>query len=207
MRSISPRTALLAGLVAVVPAGCAKTHLTNLWKNPQSTALQNILVVSLERDAELRRMWEDALSAEFQASGVMARPGYVLFPTSLPDSQQVVTVAHHDGYDGVVVTHRLSVTHTGRFDSDYAKSAPTGSSSYWKGWYHTHYLQATQSASGGEDDARFQIDVANAAGGGTLLWTGSTTPLKAYDEEKVRVEVGGQLVSELIRQGLVAKRN
>ena len=198
------------GLVAVLAvsalAGCSKTSLTNLWKTDMAAPLQSILVVSLERDDELRRSWEDALAAEFQANGVMARPAYSLFPAALPDSQQVVTVTRRDKYDGVVVTHRLSATQTGRFDSDYAKNAPGGSDNYWRGWYHTHFMQASQSAPFSEGEARFQIDVANAAGQGTLLWTGSTTPVDPRDEEKVRVEVCGQLVSELMRQGLVTKR-
>jgi hypothetical protein len=67
-------------------------------------------------------------------------------------------------------------------------------------------MQAIQFAPPKEDKARFQIDVANAAGRGTLLWTGSTTPIDPRDEEKVQVEVCGQVISELMRQGFVAKR-
>ena len=205
MRSQFMRLVLAASLVAAL-SGCAKTNLTNLWKNPEAAPLENILVVSLERDPDLRRMWEDAITAEFQANGVMARPGYALFPSQLPDSQQVVSVARRDRYDGVVVTHRLTLTETGAFDSDYAKNAPGGSNDYWRGWYHTHYMQATTAAPAGDEDARFQIDVANAAGRGTLLWMGSTTPIKVDDEKKLRAQVCGELVSELTRQGLVAKR-
>jgi hypothetical protein len=206
MRSVKLLPLMAAGLTAVVLSGCAKTNLTNLWRNPEGASLQSILVVSLEKDPDLRHMWEDAITAEFQANGVSARPGYALFPSSLPDSQQVLTVTKRDGYDGVVVTHRLSTTQTGRFDSDYSKAAPGESDNYWRSWYHTHYTQALTQAPIGDEEGRYQIDVANAAGRGTLVWTGSTTPIKATDEEKLQAEVCGQLVSELTRQGLVAKR-
>jgi len=207
MRPVSLRPVLIAGLVVVVMGGCAKTNMTNLWKNPDGgTPMQSVLVISLEHEQDLRRIWEDALTAEFQANGVMARPSYGLFPASMPDSQQVVTVTRRDKYDGVVVTHRIAATHTGKFDSDYAKTPPGASNDYWRGWYHTHYLQATEYSLPKEGKAQFQIDVANTAGRGTLLWTGTTTPVDPRKADKVQVEVCGELVSELVRQGFVAKR-
>jgi hypothetical protein len=206
MKSMNATRVLLAVAFSFALAGCSKTSLTNLWKSPEPSPLQTILVINLDRNMDMRRMWEDALVAEFQANGVNARPEYSVFPTSLPDSQQVVTVAHRDGYDGVVVAHALTASHTGKFDNDYAKTAPGGSDTYWRGWYHTHFMQAMTAAPLKDDDTRFQIDVANAAGQGTLLWTGSTTPVKPTDTEKIQVEVCGELVSELMRQGLVAKR-
>jgi hypothetical protein len=194
-------------IIVAALSGCAKTSLTNLWKIQDSAMpLQSILVVSLERDEDLRRSWEDALSAEFQANGVNARPAYSLFPTALPDSQQVVSVSRRDGYDGVIVTHRIPVTQTGEFDSDYAETAPGGHNDYWRGWYHTHFTKASLSAPFDEGKARFQVDLANTLGAGTLLWTGSTTEIDPRDEKKVSKEVCGELVTELTRQGLVAKR-
>ena len=207
MRSI--RLVLCAAALAVVFSSCAKTNLTNLWRSEDNpAALGNILVVSLERDEDLREMWENAIAQEFQANGVMARPAYTMFPTALPDSQQVVVVAHRDKYDGVVVTHRAPSSYTGKMENDYAKHAPSGAGEYWRGWYHTHYAQVSSAPPTGKDvdDARFQIDLANTAGGGTLLWTGSTTPINPRDAEKLQKEVCGELVAELMRRGYVAKR-
>jgi hypothetical protein len=206
MRSL--RFVVVFAAVAAISA-CAKTSLTNLWRSEDNpAALNNILVVSLERDEALREMWENALTAEFQANGVMARPAYTMFPTAIPDSQQVVVVAHRDKYDGVVVTHRAPESYTGKADNDYAKHAPSGAGEYWRGWYHTHFVQASTAAPTARDadDARYQIDLANTAGGGTLLWTGSTLPINPHDGEKVQKDVCGELVSELMRRGYVARR-
>jgi hypothetical protein len=203
------RFVLALATVAVVLAGCSKTNLTNLWKAPDAppAPLQDVLVVFLERDAELNRLWEGTITAEFQAAGVHARPAYALFPAQLPDSQQVAVVAKRDGYDGVVVVRRVAITNRG-FESGYAERAPGDGDNYWRAWYHTYYLEAS-SASPPEkgEDARFQIDVASAAGRGELVWTGSTTLLDPYEMEKVRTEVCGQLVDELIRKKVVAKRD
>jgi hypothetical protein len=200
---------VVVAVIATLLSGCSKTNLTQLWKNPEAppTPLGSVLVIALDREADLRRLWESSIAAEFQAHGVVARPSYQLFPASLPDSQQVVVTANRDGYDGVVVTHRLAPTATGSFDSDYARTGPAGHNDYWRGWYHTHYLAAMQDAPSKADDARYQIDVVGTTGGGKLAWTGSTTPIDPASEEKVRVEVCGELVSELVRQGIVAKRD
>ncbi|HET6347526.1 MAG TPA: hypothetical protein VFH88_00440 [Candidatus Krumholzibacteria bacterium] len=202
------RRVAVAGIVTATLAGCAKTSLTNLWRADDGAApLGNLLVISLERDNDVRTLWEDAIAAEFQANGVMARPSHTLFPTAPPDTQQVVTVAHRDRYDGVVVTHRLAVTETGRFDNSYSKTAPSGAGEYWRGWYFTNYMLATEFVATNYDDkASYQIDLANATGGGTLMWTGSTTPIKPTDPRKLQQEVCGELVSELMRRGFVAKR-
>ena len=204
------KSIFFAVALAAAFSACAKTNLTNLWRSEDKPApLTNIMVVSLERDDELRQMWEDAIVAEFMANGVMARPEYTMFPTSLPDSQQVVVVAHRDNYDGVVVTHKLPGAYKENMDNDYSKRAPSGAGQYWRGWYHTHYVQATNLPIVKKDDEkeeRYQIDLANAAGGGTMLWTGSTPPLKPHDREKLGKDVCNELVSEFLRRGYVAKR-
>jgi hypothetical protein len=206
------RLAKFVFLFAAVAAlsSCAKTNMTNLWRSEDKPApLNNILVVALERDPELRQMWEDAIVAEFQANGVMARPEYTMFPTSLPDSQQVVVVARRDKYDGVVVTHQLPGAYRENMDNDYSKRAPSGAGQYWAGWYHTHYVQRANAPIVNKDDEkeqRFQVDLANTAGGGTLLWTGTSPPLKAHDQKKLAKDVCYEIVAEYLRRGYVGKR-
>lgn len=207
MRSL--RFVFCAAALAAAFSACAKTSLTNLWRvEGEPAPLGNIMVVSLERNEELRDMWEDAIVAEFQANGVMARPAHALFPTALPDTQQVVVVANRDKYDGIVVAHRLAASYTGKSDNDYAKNAPSGAGQYWRGWYHTHFMAASQAAPTSPDEKKlaYQIDLANTSGGGSLMWTGSTTVLDPHDAEKVQKDVCGELVSELMRRGYVAKR-
>jgi hypothetical protein len=200
---------VLAAVIAAVSCG-PKTHMTNLWRSEDKPApLNNVLVVSLEKDDELRRMWEDAMVAEFQAQGVMARPEYTMFPTSMPDSQQVVVVARRDNCDGVVVAQQLPGAYHENMDNDYSKRAPSGAGQYWRGWYHTHWVQANNNPIVKKDDEkeeRYQIDLANATGGGTMLWTGTTPPLKPHDQEKLGRDVCNELVTEFLRRGYVAKR-
>jgi hypothetical protein len=200
---------VFAAAIAAVSCG-PKTNMTNLWRaEDKPTPLNNVLVVSLEKDDELRQMWEDAIVAEFQAQGVMARPEYTMFPTSMPDSQQVVVVARRDNCDGVVVAQKLPGAYRENMDNDYSKRAPSGAGQYWRGWYHTHWVQANNNPIVKKDDEkeeRYQIDLANATGGGTMLWTGTTPPLKPHDREKLGRDVCNELVAEFLRRGYVAKR-
>jgi hypothetical protein len=193
-------------LAALSLVGCYQTKLTNLWMDPDIPAspMDNLLVVSLERDPALRRLWEDALAAEFQARGVHARPSHQLW-SSLPDSQQVPLALRRDGNDGAVVTHRLPVTQSANVDSDYRKTTAATGSDYWRDWYFTHHQHALKSpASSKEKEARYQIDLVGAAGG--LVWMGSTTAIDPRNAEKVRAEVAGQLVPELSHQRIIPGR-
>jgi hypothetical protein len=197
---------LSAVVLATSLIACSKTNLTNLWKDPQAPMppMDNVLVVSLERDPELRRLWEDALAAEFQAHGIHARPSNQLWP-SLPDSSQIPVVMRRDGNDGAVITHRLAVTQTGDYGGGYDKTTPATGNDYWRSWYHTYYTMANRYGVVHEEkEARFQIDLVGMVGGGRLVWMGSTTPIDPRDAEKIRAEVAGQVVPELKRQGLLA---
>jgi hypothetical protein len=70
------RFASFALVVAAMLGACSSTNLTNMWMDQGATSpvVDNILVISLDRNPEMRRLWEDALSAEFQAQGLVARP-------------------------------------------------------------------------------------------------------------------------------------
>jgi hypothetical protein len=195
--------ALLAGLML---GACSSTNLVNLWVDEQASAspIDNILVVALARDAGLRRSWEDALSAEFQAQGLLARPSYHLFPASLPDSQQVAVVLGRDRHDAALVVHRLAVTPQAEPKGGYRDNAPAASDDYWRRGYTVAFTAANRPPEAQADkkkEARYQMDLARHDG--RLIWTGTTVPVKATDAQKLRSEVAGQVVPELQRRKII----
>jgi hypothetical protein len=184
--------------------GCSHTNLTNLWMDSQAASppVDNILVVALDRDPNMRKFWEDALAAEFQAQGLVARQSYQVFPAELPDSQQVANVIVRDDHDAALVTHRLSVITNESRGGGYRDNTPGGASDYWRRGYTIAYTAARQPISYEKDaETRFQMDLARA--NGHLIWTGTTTPIDPTDEEKLRTEVAGQVVPELQRRKIV----
>jgi hypothetical protein len=207
--NVPTRLLLLVVLASAVLGGCSKTNLTNLYKDPDypSQPLDNLLVVAVERNEDLRRMWEQAVAAEFQAHGILATPSYQVFPTSLPDSQQVRVVIGRDNMNGAVVTHRLAVTQTGGFGGGYDKQTTMARQDYWSGWYHSYYQTVMLGAVPPEKEkkGRYQLDVWSARDGGKFVWTGSTVEIDPTSVDKLREEVAGQLVPELQRAGVVPK--
>jgi hypothetical protein len=198
---------VLALLSIVVLAACSSTNLTNLWVDPQASSpvVDNVLVIALDRNPEMRRFWEDALAAEFQAQGLVARQSYQLFPADLPDSQQVDIVMGRDKHDAALVAHRLDVVTNAEPSGGYRENAPAAHTNYWQRGYMVALSAATQPRSGEEKDekARYQLDLARA--GGALIWTGTTTPVDPKDAEKLRTEVAGQVVPELQKKKIIAK--
>lgn len=207
MRALSfLRPCFLALIAVIVLGGCSHTDLTNLWMDSQASSppVDNILVVALDRDADMRKFWEDALAAEFQAQGLLARPSYQVFPAELPDSQQVANVMGRDSHDAALVTHRLSVVTNESRGGGYRDNAPAASDDYWRRGYTIAYTAAKQPISYEKDeDARFQMDLARA--NGRLIWTGTTTPIDPTSAEKLRTEVAGQVVPELQRRKIIPK--
>ncbi len=203
---------VLAAVLASMLAGCSSTNLTNLWVDdqPLETPLDNVLVIALDRNAESRRMWEDAIAAEFQSQGLLARQSYQLFPADLPDSQQVAVVLARDSHDAAIVTQRLNVVTNAGVESGYRDTPPAAFKNYWRRGYTVALTAATQPIAYDKDgknksrdqEARYQVDLARADG--RLVWTGTTTPIKVTDPEKLRTEVAGQIVPELQKRKVIS---
>jgi len=200
------RFASFALVVAAMLGACSSTNLTNMWmdKGATSPVVDNILVISLDRNPEMRRLWEDALSAEFQAQGLVARPSYQLFPADLPDSQQVAVVMTRDNHDAALVTHPLAVVTNAEPDGGYHDTAPAAHGNYWRRGYMVAWSAATQPPSDSKKgDLRFQLDLARA--NGQLLWTGQSKAVDPADADKLRTEVAGQVVPELQKRKIIPK--
>ncbi len=204
--NVPTRFCLLAIAAVTVLGGCSKTHLTNLYKDPSypSQPLDHFIVIAVERNQDLRRMWEQAIAAEFQSRGVLAIPSYQVFPTSLPDSQQVRVVINRDGMNGAVVTHRLAETQTG-FGGGYDRQTTMTRQDYWSGWYHAYYQTVMLGSPPPEQEhkGRYQLDVWSARDGGRFVWTGTTVEIDPTSVDRLREEVAGQLVPELQRREII----
>lgn len=202
------RSASFALIAAAMFGACSSTNLTNLWMDQEGTSpvIDNVLVIALDRNPEMRRFWEDALSAEFQAQGLLARPSYQLFPADLPDSQQVAIVMGRDHHDAALVSHRISVTTNAVPDGGYRESAPAAHGNYWQRGYTVALTAAIQPVADSKDkekEARFQLDFARSDG--RLVWTGTTTPVDPTDADQLRTQVAGQVVPELQKRKIIAK--
>ena len=87
----SMRTLALAAVLAAtsIVGGCATraTSINAQWVNPQSAGqlkLQSAMVMGVTRDAAVRRLYEDRMTAMLNAAGVRAVPSYIAIPQDGP---------------------------------------------------------------------------------------------------------------------------
>ncbi|HEY4099503.1 MAG TPA: hypothetical protein VGM20_01345 [Gemmatimonadales bacterium] len=100
------RLPVLAGIVL---AACTSTSLVNMWRDPNAPAqpLNNVLVVTLRKDATSRRLWEDGFVKSLRDHGISATPSYALFPGEAPDTASLMQAVHQRGFDAVLMAHEL----------------------------------------------------------------------------------------------------
>ena len=87
--------------------GCSSSKLADIWSNDpavQTPSLHWVLVISVGKNAEQRRIWEDAFSVELAKHNIAATPSYRLFPNGVPDTIQVMQYVRLNGFDGVLVS-------------------------------------------------------------------------------------------------------
>ena len=201
---------LLAVLgAAAVLEGCSgASRMANMWKDPAypKTPIDNALVVSISTNETWRRVWEDAVVAELVANGISATQSYSLFPTAVPDTQQVIGAVRENAYNGVVVTHRIDARELTRYVPGYVAEVPVGYyRGYWGNYYHPYYTTVYQPGyTVTETEVRYQIDVWSAEDGGKLVWMGTTSSVNASSYDQIRSEVSELFVLELRTAGVIA---
>jgi hypothetical protein len=124
----------MAGLSIALAMGCATTEMTSTWTDPSAkgTTLSKVAVICMTKDADLRRMAEDAAATQLQRKGAQAIAGYQLLgDTDLKDREAVKAKLRAAGVDGVLVIRMTSVNEQvsmvggpfGTFDGYYDYSA------------------------------------------------------------------------------------
>jgi hypothetical protein len=194
--------------LACLAGGCSSSELANLWKDPEfpKEPIRNVLVVALKQDALKRRLWEDGFADALQKQGVQTTASYRLFPSALPDTQQVVDVVRERGYDGVIVVHKLDTETSTRYVEGYVATRPVTAVSHWSGAYYTYYEDVYRPGyTETERVVRYQVDVWSTLEGGRLVWSGTSRTLNPSSGDQVRTEITGLIVPELSRKRVIPR--
>jgi len=202
-----PLALLMAATVLATLAGCGTTtRLTDLWRDPaySGPAPKNLLVIGMSNDPERRRMWEDTFLASLKRQGIHATASYTLFPGALPDTESVKQKVRDNGYDAVIVTHRLARGQVDRFVPPGASTAPDATASQW-GYYHTYYQEVSGSGYVESDQLmRFQTDLWVVDGKrGRQVWMGRSETMSPDSAKELSRELTDQIIPELMKQGLL----
>lgn len=187
---------------AAVLASCASSQLVNLWKDPKypESPMQNVLVVAMKTNSAHRRVWEDNFNTALTRQGVTATPSYRLWPDAVPDTQQVIEAVRANGYDGVVVTHKLETEVQTRHVSGYTTTQPVAVQNPWTGWYSTVYQQVHHPGyTETERVVQHQTDVWSTKDGGRMVWTGVSRVIDPSSSEAVNKDITRMIIPELAK--------
>ena len=205
----------LAGMCTLVMAllllqGCAaSTSLMSTWSEPQYSDgnVDSILVVALRDDPVKRRRWEDGFVRSLGERGVKATPSYSLFPSALPDTQQVVEAIRTNGFGGVLSLMRLA---------DQSRTVTTAGSvrreAYtvedWYGRFRTYYRDVYEPGSTSTETLlNFQSDLWRIrAGGGRLVWSAIVRVNESTSGNFIDDAVRSGFTPDLISSGIIPKK-
>lgn len=186
--------------------GCAaRSQLYDMWVDPQRAPapLQNLLVIAMTREEAPRRLWEDEFVSQLQEHDTRATPSYRLFESDIPDTAEIANAIAREGFDGVLVIHRLPSQSEKRYVPGYVTTEPVVRYNYWRGRYVTRYREVLHPPY--VETARIvrrQVELCSARG--ELLWTGTTETIDPTSPELLRKEATALVVPELANHGLIA---
>jgi hypothetical protein len=192
---------------AVLFAACASsTSLVNMWRDPsfQRQPLNNVLVVTVQRNASSRRVWEDRFVRELKSHGVTATASYQEFPAGPPDTTALGASVRSRGYDAVLVAHQLPGSVETRYVPGYISTQPVTYMSPWTGHYYTYFADV-YSPGYVENDrvVRYETEVWMTRGQGRLIWSGTTESINPISAAAVNKEIANVIVPAIIKAGVI----
>jgi hypothetical protein len=185
---------------------CSSSSLVDVWNDPSYSGapLKKILVMAIRKDLVQRRIWEDAFVTELSNNGIKAVSSYELFPSALPDSNQVDEAIKEKAFDGILITRLLQKETEETYIEGYTtREARTkynpfinNYTTYFKDIYHPAYVES-------QIINRRAIEVWAIGNIEGMIWAAtSNTPMRNINAI-VEDDVAKLVVEELINNGFV----
>jgi hypothetical protein len=197
---------LLCCIIALV-SGCASSQLFDIWSNSsyQTLPLNKMLVISVIKNMEHRRSWEDAFSAELEKHNVAAMSSYRLFPDVLPDTNQVIQAVQSNGFDGVLVTRWLPLDTKTHYMQGFGMDEDQMTNEYNEKYFASYFQDFNYA--GNVDSQKVDIrvfDVWAIKNGKKMIWRAKSQSPEPNSLLKVRPEIVTLIVSKLTERGIIA---
>jgi hypothetical protein len=213
--------------------GCSSNSvLINTWGDStiKKDQINRVLVVAINKDPAIRRIWEDVFTGELNKHGVIATASYMVFKEETPRSNQILETVKAKGYNGILVTHRLPVEAVTNTTPTYVSMEPDFimtenryvqnefwpgrnhiSYSYYQYWpqYYAHYSQVIHY--GTTEIQKYHcklITMWTTGTNGRIVWSSTSKSLEdeaATPEsyEKTRMDVVNLVIPELVRLNII----
>jgi hypothetical protein len=103
-------TRLLILLLLLPLSGCASVSLVKSWQaqRPPAKSFQNILVVGISGDRQMRQVFEEVLTAELRKKGISAVPSYTITGVDEAPSRSSIEKAVGTTHTDAVIATRLA---------------------------------------------------------------------------------------------------
>ena len=198
--------AIISSFFLILLGGCSSSTLVDEWNDPsfREPPLEKILVIAIRKDPVKRRIWEDAFTAEFLQRGIKATSSYHLFPSELPDTNQIVEIVLDKGFDGIL-TIRLLLSET---ETHYVQSYVTKElqsrynvfrkryDSYYRDIYHPGYEES-------ETINRREIDVWVIRDNERIIWSATSNSPERNSVQDVQNDIADLVIPSLTRYSII----
>jgi hypothetical protein len=189
-------------------AGCSSSRLVEIRSNisHQSTPLNKMLVISVNRNMTYRHIWEDAFSAELAKHNVASTPSYRLFPDAVPDTSQVIQIVRSNGFDGILVYRRLPTEMKSHYRQGFGMSDDNlVYDRYTERFTVSYYRDVDYAAYTDSQKVDIRaVDVWAAKNEGQLIWSAMSRTPEPNSMQDVRPEIIKLVVSDLTNRNIVA---
>jgi len=208
----APARAAPALLTILALVGCTST-LVSSWTAPDATPFpltgEKLAAVVMVSSESMRRAGEDALARQLTRHGAQGIAMYTIVPDAETDEAEARRVAERAGIVGVVVMRPVSI------DKQITATPHSYSGPMYGGFWGGYYGLGWGSPWGpGEISANAirtdtVVIVETLVYGlreNKLLWAGQSRTMNPQDVDRLIRSTADQVVNELARLGLVAKR-
>jgi hypothetical protein len=204
-------------VAVLILAGCAPpTRVVSQWHDPSydKSGLTNLLVLGLQPDPGKRRIWEDSFCEALSRYGVRATPSYPDFPNVPRDSNEVRDYVRQKGFDGVVITRKLSTdevhTYVPPTTTVVSSGAYWGPYPYWGGYYGAYAPAVSAYTTPGYVETDRIVTVETTVWGkvgdrGQMIWSGITETTNPTSPKDFSAELGASLLPQMERDGIIKK--
>lgn len=198
------RRHLLLGTAAVFLGGCATgTSISTKWIEPKFSGppLSRLLVVGISRQAAVRRVFEDTVTAVLAEQGVAAVASYSAMPAGAPvEADTVAQAARAAGADGVLVARLVGRQVETRRDSHLEmvpyRSLGPGLRQAWVRVYEVREREVIHAI--GETSVYRVSDAA-------LLWTATTDTVDPTDVQTATRGFARTATAALKKDGVLGR--
>jgi hypothetical protein len=210
------RHAIIGAIVTIaagagIIGGCATTDIIELWKNPtyQPTPLTSILVVGMQKDPLIRRIWEDAYATEFNKldKSISVTASYSVFPGGIPDTTAIKRLTEGHKYDGVLMISRARVKETAYYVPGYYAPAWDWGPYYGYGWgdYWMRYQDVVYFPGyiSYQTSIRVRTELLLPQDDGKMVWAAISNTIDPTSRKQLTESVAYKVVTVLTQEGYI----